>query len=161
MYGNTKRKQFLSKNFINIKINSNILSSNNRKYLAKFVDLNLNNIPDIIEIHNRPSYVEIIKKKLSSKIILYFHNNPLTISGSKNRNDRLNILNVCEHLFFNSNWTKDQFFKDIEQSNYLNKFSICYQSTKKQKVEISKKKKIITFVGKLNTAKGYDIFGQL
>ena len=62
------------------------------------------------------------------------------------------------HLFFNSNWTKDQFFKDIEQSNYLNKFSICYQSTK-NKVEISKKK-IITFVGKLNTAKGYDIFGQ-
>ena len=32
VYGNTKRKQFLSKNFINIKINSNILSSNNRKY---------------------------------------------------------------------------------------------------------------------------------
>ena len=160
VYGNTKRKQFLSKNFINIKINSNILSSNNRKYLAKFVDLNLNNIPDIIEIHNRPSYVEIIKKKLNSKIILYFHNNPLTISGSKNRNDRLNILNDCEHLFFNSNWTKDQFFKDIDQSNYLNKFSICYQSTKKQKVDISKKKKIITFVGKLNTAKGYDIFGQ-
>ena len=43
-----------------------IFYQNNRKYLAKFVDLNLNNIPDIIEIHNRPSYVEIIKK-LSSK----------------------------------------------------------------------------------------------
>ncbi len=160
VYGNTKRKQFLSKNFINIKINSNILSSNNRKYLAKFINLNINNIPDIIEIHNRPSYVETIKKRLNSRIILYFHNNPLTISGSKNRNDRLKILNDCEHIFFNSVWTKNQFFKDINQTNYLNKFSICYQSTKRQKVDISKKKKIITFVGKLNTAKGYDIFGQ-
>ncbi len=160
VYGNTKRKQFLSKNFINIKINSNILSSNNKKYLSKFIDLNIDSIPDIIEIHNRPSYVEIIKNSLNAKIILYFHNNPLTISGSKTKKDRLNLLNVCEHLFFNSEWTKNQFFKDIDQLNYLTKFSICYQSTKKQKVNIKRKKKIITFVGKLNTAKGYDIFGQ-
>ena len=64
VYGNTNRKQFLSSNFINIKINSNILSSNNRKYLSKFIDLNKKEIPHIIEIHNRPTYVDIIKKNL-------------------------------------------------------------------------------------------------
>ncbi len=160
IYGNTNRKKFLSENFKNIKIISNILTSNNKKYLSKFIDLNKNNLPDITEIHNRPSYVNTIKKNLNTKIILYFHNNPLNISGSKNKNDREILLKNCEHIFFNSMWTKDQFFQDINQNYFLNKFSICYQSTKKEKVNLKKKKKIITFVGKLNTAKGYDIFGQ-
>ena len=33
-------------------------------------------------------------------------------------------------------------------------------STKKRKIDIKKKKKIITFIGKLNKAKGYDLFGH-
>ena len=160
VFGNTNRKQYLSNNFINIKINSNILSSNNKKYLSKFIDLNKNDTPDIIEIHNRPSYVNTIKKNLNTKIILYFHNNPLNIAGSKNTNDRLLLLKNCEHIFFNSKWTKDQFFKNLNQNDNLNKFSICYQSKNKEKVNLKKKKKIITFVGKLNSAKGYDVFGQ-
>ena len=32
VYGNTNKKKYLSKNFKNIKISSNILSSNNKKY---------------------------------------------------------------------------------------------------------------------------------
>ncbi len=160
VYGNTKRKKFLTKNFINIKINSNILSSNNKKYLSKFIDLNNKDVPDITEIHNRPTYVSTIKKNLNTKIILYFHNNPLDISGSKSKNERELLLNDCEHIFFNSKWTMNQFFKEIDYTNYLNKSSICYQSTKKVKVSLNKKKKIITFVGKLNSAKGYDIFGK-
>ncbi len=160
IFGNTRRKQFLSTNFINIEINSNILSSNNRKYLSKFINLNKDKVPDIIEIHNRPSYVNTIKNNLKTKIILYFHNNPLTIAGSKTEKDRIKLLDDCEHLFFNSNWTKKQFFKNIDVTRYLTKFTICYQSTKKQKINLNKKKKIITFVGKLNTAKGYDIFGN-
>ena len=37
---------------------------------------------------------------------------------------------------------------------------VIYQSANKTNVDISKKKKWITFVGKLNRAKGYDIFGK-
>ena len=40
------------------------------------------------------------------------------------------------------------------------KTSICYQSTSKVKIDFSKKKKIISFIGKLNKAKGYDLFGH-
>ena len=40
------------------------------------------------------------------------------------------------------------------------KTSVCYQSTSKVKINFSKKKKLISFVGKLNRAKGYDLFGD-
>ncbi len=160
VYGNTNKNRYLSKDFKNIKVSSNILFSNNKKYLEKFINLNLNDSPDIIEIHNRPSYVKAIKDNLSSKIMLYFHNNPETISGSKSVNDRLLLLKRCEFIFFNSNWTKNQFFKDIDEDNFKSKYGICFQSTKKSKVNLNKKQKIISFVGKLNSAKGYDIFGQ-
>ena len=160
IYGNTNNKGYLSNNFKNIKISSNILFSNNKKYLQKFVELNKKVNPEIIEIHNRPSYVYEISKNLKSKIILYFHNNPITISGSKSKSDRLKLLSRCEFIFFNSNWTKNQFFKDINENNYNSKFGVCFQSTKKTTVDISKKQKIISFVGKLNSAKGYDLFGH-
>ena len=160
VYGNTNKKKYLSNNFKNIKVSSNILFSNNKKYLQKFVSLNINNNPDIVEIHNRPSYVKTIKNNLKSKIILYFHNNPITISGSKSKNDRINLLEKCEYIFFNSQWTKNQFFKEINEDDYSSKYGVCYQSTKRINVNINKKKQIISFVGKLNSAKGYDIFGQ-
>ena len=37
---------------------------------------------------------------------------------------------------------------------------VIHQSASKNKVNIKKKKKIITFVGKLNKSKGYDLFGE-
>ena len=54
------------------------------------------------------------------------------------------------NCFFNSNWTKKQFFQDIEEDKYIDKFGICYQSTKKTNVNLNLKKNIITFIGKLN-----------
>ena len=160
VFGNTKKKNYLSNNFFNIKINPNIFSSNNKKYLEKFIEINKGKNTNIIEIHNRPSYVNPIKVSLNSKIILYFHNNPLTLLGSKSKSDRLKLLDKCDYIFFNSKWTKKQFFIDINEDFYLNKHGICYQSTKKVDVNINKKENIISFVGKLNTAKGYDIFGE-
>ncbi len=160
IWGNTKNKKYLSSNYKNILISKRFLSSNNKKYLTKFINLQKKIKPDIIEIHNRPNYVNEIAKNLKSKIILYFHNNPLDISGSKSVNERLQILNECEYIFFNSNWTKKQFFKNIEENKYISKFGICFQSTKKNKVNFNAKKNIITFIGKLNSAKGYDIFGE-
>jgi len=37
---------------------------------------------------------------------------------------------------------------------------VCYQSSSKTKINFNNKKKIISFVGKLNKAKGYDLFGD-
>ncbi len=160
IYGNTKSNNYLTKNFYNINFKKNILSSNNKKYIKKFIDINKNKNVDLIEIHNRPSYFSAIKQNLNSKIIIYFHNDPLTLSGSKKKEDRINLIKNCDYIFFNSNWTKNKFFTNINEQNYLSKFGICFQSTKKSKVNLSSKQKLITFVGKLNEAKGYDVFGK-
>ncbi len=160
IYGNTNKNKFLTKKFVNIKVKKKIFSSNNKTYVQKFIDFNLKEKPDIVEIHNRPSYVNLIKKKLESKIILYFHNDPLKLSGSEGKRERLSLLEYCDYILFNSNWTKNKFFTDINESNYLTKFDLCFQSTKKSKINFKNKKNIITFVGKLNKAKGYDLFGQ-
>ena len=46
------------------------------------------------------------------------------------------------------------------QDRFINseKLMVIYQSASKQKVDLKKEKNLITFVGKLNRAKGYDIF---
>ena len=160
IWGSTKSKKYLSNNYKNIDVKQRFLSSNNKKYLSKFIEIHKKNSPEIVEIHNRPNYVGEINKNIKSKIILYFHNNPLDILGSKSIKERIELLEKCEYIFFNSNWTKNQFFKEIEENNYISKFGLCFQSTKKMKVNLKSKKKIITFIGKLNSAKGYDIFGK-
>ena len=38
---------------------------------------------DIIELHNRPIMVKEFYKKINSKIILYFHNDPTSMKGAK------------------------------------------------------------------------------
>ena len=143
IFGNTNSKKYLTNNFTNIKINPTVLTSSNIKYVKKFISLHENNEPNIIEIHNRPNYVGTIYNSLGSKIILYFHNNPLTISGSKSKSERLALLNKCEYIFFNSNWTKNQFFKDLNEDEFTNKSGVCYQSTLKTKVDFNKKKKLL------------------
>ena len=134
IWGNTKTKKYLTRNYKNISISKKFLSSNNKQYLSKFINLQKKIRPDIIEIHNRPNYVYEITENLKSKVILYFHNNPLGISGSKSIKERMRLLSNCEYIFFNSNWTKKQFFKDINENKYISKFGICFQSTKKNKV---------------------------
>ena len=41
------------------------------------------------------------------------------------------------------------------------KLIVVHQSSKKNNINLKNKKKLITFVGKLNSAKGYDIFGKV
>ena len=98
---------------------------------------------------------------LESKLILYFHNDPLEMNGSKSKRERINLFNKTEKIIFNSNWSKQRFIKNIDKIYHKSKkLEVIYQSTNKTKVNIKNKKKIITFVGKLNKAKGYDIFGN-
>ena len=83
------------------------------------------------------------------------------MNGSKSTNDRLLLLNKIDKILFNSKWSQDRFFIGLENMSLLKqKTSVCYQSTSKTKIDLKKKQKIISFIGKLNSAKGYDIFGK-
>ena len=162
VYGNTKYKKKYDIKYKNIEISNKILGlgSQTNKYIKKFIKLELKNNSDIIEIHNRPLYVDLLEV-VRAKKVLFFHNDPLTMNGSKLISEREYLLKSCSKIIFNSQWSKNRFLSELDDIYIKSeKLVVIHQSTKKENVNISKKKNIITFVGKLNKAKGYDVFGS-
>ena len=163
VYGSTLLKKKFPIKYRNIDLNKNLFTSQTKKYVEKFINLEKKNNSSIIEIHNRPSYVKILSSQLNNKILtLYFHNDPLSMEGSKTIKERKQILKTCYKIIFNSTWSKKRFLEGLENKFVnSNKLLICYQSALKGNLSlINKKKKWVTFVGKLNKAKGYDIFSK-
>ena len=161
IFGSTIHKKFLSKNYINIIHEKNIFKSNNREYVNQFLkNKNFFNT-NILEVHNRPNYIKLIKRVYKKKIFLYFHNDPLSMNGSKSVAERKFLIKNVDKIIFNSQWSRKQFFSNIDEKYfYENNSHVCFQSTNKPNINFSKKKKIISFIGKLNYAKGYDLFGE-
>ena len=161
VFGNTNFVKKFPIRYKNISTKKNILSSQTRDYVKKFIELEKKRNSIIIEIHNRPTYIKILSNEFDKKIIsLYFHNDPLSMEGSKTIQDRKFLLKRCYKIIFNSNWSKKRFLEGME-NKFINsdKLSVFYQSAKKGSQNLlNHKKKWITFVGKLNKAKGYDVF---
>ncbi len=163
VYGSTSLKKKFPIKYQNISLLNIPLTSQTKNYVNKFIKIENEKKSSIIEIHNRPSYVKIISNKLEKRIIsLYFHNDPLSMDGSKSISDRKFLLKKCYKIIFNSNWSKKRFLEGLENKFVnSNKLSVFYQSAKKGSISLlNKKEKWITFVGKLNKAKGYDIFSK-
>ena len=157
IYGNTKQGEYLTNNYRNIHLNSLKFrfQSTSNEYIEKLI-IKLNDEKfDIIEIHNRPLVLLKLIKKIDAKFIMYYHNDPLSMSGSKTISERNEILEKVDKLIFISKWVKDRFFKGID-NQFLHKTQIIYHSINKRKK--TTKYKSIVFVGKLNYAKGYDIY---
>jgi len=161
IFGCTSEKDFLTKNYINLKQTKNFFKSSNKQYVKNFINHEKFISTDILEIHNRPSYVKLVKSFYKQNIFLYFHNDPLSMDGSKTLIDRIFLIKNVDKIIFNSNWSKNRFLIGFKNSNnFEDKILICYQSTNKVPINFNKKEKIISFIGKLNSAKGYDIFGK-
>ena len=162
VFGNTEYRNIFKLKYVNIPLHKIIFQSQNKKYVEEFVKLEKKRNSDLIELHNRPIYLTYLTNKLKDKTyILYFHNDPLTMSGSKSISERIFLLKNCFKIIFNSNWSKRRFLEGMK-SDYINseKLIVINQSAKKNKINLKKKRKIITFVGKLNKSKGYDLFGK-
>ena len=161
IFGNTDKKDTLTKNYINLKLEKSIFRSTSKSYVETFLNYQKKLNTELVEVHNRPNYIKQIKKKFKKKLFLFFHNDPLTMNGSRTVSERVYLLNNIDKIIFNSVWSKYRFFIDMPYfANYEHKTSICYQSSSKTKIDFTKKEKTISFVGKLNRAKGYDLFGE-
>ena len=160
IYGSLEKKlKPITKNFINLNIND-LSFSKTKNYISKFYKDYLKKRFDIIEIHNRPEYLNfLIKNNIKSKLIFFFHNNPQDIRGSKTIKERLNILEKTDKIFFVSAWTKKKFFEHLPIKTKSN-CEILYPSMNKIRYFNKYKKKQIVFTGKLNSSKGYDLFGK-
>ena len=163
VFGNTDYKKLFNFKYVNIDLKKKIFSSQTKNYVDNFIKLEKNNNSSIIEVHNRPSYIHIINNIFSEKILtLYFHNDPLSMDGSKTISQRKQLLKSCYKIIFNSSWSKKRFLQGLENKFVnSNKLLVFYQSAKPGNISLIKqKKKWITFVGKLNKAKGYDVFAK-
>ena len=159
VYGNTSHKPYLSKNYININIktlNSKFYSSTNEYLKIIIKELNKNTF-DIVEVHNRPNMINELIEKVNSKYILYLHNDPRSMKGTKTPKERLNLLSKVDKIIFITKWVKNKFFDDLNLDSNHYKCEIIYHSIEEERKILKKEKKIV-FVGKLNESKGYDIF---
>ena len=95
---------------------------------------------------------------MDSKFIYVYHNNPQDLRYSKTVKERIYIANNCDQIFFVSKWVMKKFFEGLP-FDYKNNCEILYPAINQLK-KFPKKKNIIIFTGKLNTSKGYDIFGK-
>jgi len=159
IFGSTDTLDFLSENYINIDLvnpKSKFLSKTNL-YCKKISKIIKKKNFDIIEIHNRPLILKKLNVLLKNiKFIFYFHNDPLSMKGSKSVSERLFILSKSEKIIFVSKWVQDRFFTDIDLK-LKNKTCVIYPSVNKPK-RITKKNKSIYFIGRLNYSKGYDVY---
>ncbi len=159
IYGINTKKKSLSKNFLNLNNKFPIFTLKKNIYYAKVFLKKIHKQTKIIEIHNRPEIFHFINQHNPNyKLILVFHNNPLLIRGSRKISERQDILNNSTNIIFVSKWVKRKFFEGLNCKtsqkckviypaiNRLNKFPI--------------KQNIITFIGKLNKSKGYDLAGE-
>ncbi len=162
VFGNTNYKNKFRLKYKNIDIPKKIFQSQNRRYVKEFIKIESKRNSNLIELHNRPIYLNYLFNKLPNrKYILYFHNDPLTMIGSKGIKERIFLLKNSFKIIFNSNWSKKRFLEGMK-NDFINsdKLIVIHQSANKNKVNTEKKHRIITFVGKLNKSKGYDLFGK-
>ena len=92
IFGNTSSENKLSKNYINLDLNKKIFQSTSKQYVQTFLNYQKEINSDLIEIHNRPNYLKDLTNKLVNRsYVIYFHNDPLTMKGSKTVSERKEI----------------------------------------------------------------------
>ena len=143
VYGSTNFKKKYNIRYINIDIPKKILGigSQTTNYIKKFTELEKKNPSDIIEVHNRPLYIQLLSNSEVKKV-LYFHNDPLSMNGSKNSTERLFLIEKCSKIVFNSEWSKKRFLTGLNNIyKKSEKLIVVQQSTQKQIIDLKKKKK--------------------
>jgi glycosyltransferase involved in cell wall biosynthesis len=158
VYGSVNLKKPITKNYYGTFVKKPIFYLSRTNYYLHLLKKKLsNNSKTLVEVHNRPQAAKFfIKHKPLCKKILFFHNNPKELRGSKTKKERIFLLNNLDKVIFVSEWCKRIFFNDLDIKN-SNKAHVIYPGSTVLK-KFPKKEKLIVFAGKLNIAKGYYIF---
>ena len=140
VYGNTSFKKKLLPNYTNLNFSKIFFRSSSKVYVKKFLDIEKIKKSNLIEIHNRPDYINSIYE-INNNIVLYFHNNPLEMKSSKTVKERIDIFNKTKKIIFNSNWTLNKFMKGLNKKYNTDKLEVINQSTSKKIINFKNKKK--------------------
>ena len=159
IFGQNVSKPLINENFIGIK-NPTIFFKSKNKNLADKMCRIINKTQTgkkIIEIHNRPYLVNKIFKKTQNKVItLFFHNDPLSMRGSKSIIERNKLLQRVDKVICVSNFIKNKFLRDINDNH--DKVTVLYNGIERQSAKFPKKKKQIIYVGRIVKEKGVHLY---
>ena len=115
VFGNTNLKNIFKLTYKNIELKKNLMQSGSKLYVNEFLKFEEESPSDLIEIHNRPNYFHLIHKKINNqKVALYFHNDPLTMTGSKSKADRKNYYFTLQKLFLTVTGQEKDFYKVLK-----------------------------------------------
>ena len=161
VYGQNVEKPLFKDNFVGLNYSIFSLKSKNTFLLHKMLMMisKNNSKKQLIEMHNRPYLINQIRKYNDFPISLFFHNDPLTMKGSKSIRERQNILEKCAAIFCVSEYIKQQFMKGI--SSEKQKVHVLYNGVNRKISHFPEKKKEILFVGRLVSEKGVDLYVEV
>ncbi len=157
VYGQLTDLPFDSVKFTGVKTNKFIHLGNNNSIYFNYLKKRESSKKRIIEFHNRP-YVfnKAIKLEKQNPITLHFHNDPRTMKGSKTVNERKNIAENADAVYFVSHYIKNCFIDGLNKNyNNLHIIPNAIQRTLDQKPN---KKKEVLFIGRLVQEKGCHLY---
>ena len=160
IFGRDVKKPAKPENFIPIKKSLNIFKSKNINLAQKMCDF-INQDPDqkqLIEIHNRPLLFHYVTKRLNREFPtnIFFHNDPLNMSGSKTLAERQLIIRKAGAILCVSKYIKNKLltgFKEIPQNVF-----VLHNGVDRKIIDFPKKNKEMIFVGRLVQEKGVELF---
>ena len=161
VYGQNVENALFKDNFVGLNYSIFSLKSKNVFLLHRMLEMISadNNKKQLIEIHNRPYLINQISRLNHFPVSLFFHNDPLTMKGSKSIRERHNILEKCAAVFCVSEYIKQQFIKGI--STEKQKVHVLHNGVNRKITRFPKKKKDILFVGRLVPEKGIDLYVEV
>ena len=107
---------------------------------------------DLVELHNRPYLFHYLFTKINTPITLHFHNDPLSMKGSRSVAERTAILDRAAAVICVSHYIKSRFMEGIA-GEYKNCF-VLNNGVHRTLARPPEKSKSIVFVGKISKHKG-------
>ena len=157
VYGQLTDSPFDSVKFVGIKTNKLLHLGNNNSVYLNYIKKRESLTKRIVEFHNRP-YVfnKAIQLDKKNPITLHFHNDPRTMKGSKTVNERKNIAENAEAVYFVSHYIKNCFIDGLQKD--YNNLHIIPNAIQRNLVQKPNKNKEVLFVGRLVEEKGCHLY---
>lgn len=155
----------LTANYDTVHFKKKFWQSATKVYLKKCLEYLQNKKCQLIEIHNRPIWIEQLNQ-VNIPLSLFLHNDPQEMKGFETPAKRLEVLKKCAHVLCISKFIKKRLVEGIPAKEpSLSKIKVVYNYIKPQIAKTPKKEKIIIFVGRLTQEKGIieltEALGQL
>ncbi len=159
VYGQDTINPLLPNNFTGIKDPILFFRSKNTNLAKKMCNIILSegDKDQIIEIHNRPYLINLVRKCTKVyPIFLFFHNDPQTMYGSKTILQRQKLLKKVTNIFCVSSYIKKKFLEGLDDDH--SKVHVIYNGVERKTKKPPKKIKEIIFSGRFVPEKGVHLY---